>query len=126
MGSPDLKIGSTHGQYDPSIMFCLDIFNHVSILFLCFVLLVASVVSEMPPVASTPPASVGVTPVAVVSVPTVTATVTAVQTMPLLHQSLPPGLPVGQPAAAIPAFPPVMVPPFRVPLPGMHIPLPGT
>uniref|UniRef100_A0A671QG94 Transcription elongation regulator 1 n=1 Tax=Sinocyclocheilus anshuiensis TaxID=1608454 RepID=A0A671QG94_9TELE len=84
-----------------------------------------SVVSEMPPVASTPPASVGVTPVAVVSVPTVTATVTAVQTMPLLPQSLPPGLPMAQPAAAIPAFPPVMVPPFRVPLPGMHIPLPG-
>lgn len=79
----------------------------------------------MPPVASTPPASVGVTPVAVVSVPTVTATVTAVQTMPLLHQSLPPGLSVAQTAAAIPAFPPVMVPPFRVPLPGMHIPLPG-
>uniref|UniRef100_A0A8C1NKT2 Transcription elongation regulator 1 n=1 Tax=Cyprinus carpio TaxID=7962 RepID=A0A8C1NKT2_CYPCA len=84
-----------------------------------------SVVSEMPPVASTPPASVGVTPVAVVSVPTVTATVTAVQTMPLLPQSLPPGLPMPQPTAAIPAFPPVMVPPFRVPLPGMHIPLPG-
>uniref|UniRef100_A0A8C1W3H3 Transcription elongation regulator 1 n=1 Tax=Cyprinus carpio TaxID=7962 RepID=A0A8C1W3H3_CYPCA len=75
--------------------------------------------------ASTPPASVGVTPVAVVSVPTVTATVTAVQTMPLLPQSLPPGLPMPQPTAAIPAFPPVMVPPFRVPLPGMHIPLPG-
>uniref|UniRef100_A0A672RGG7 Transcription elongation regulator 1 n=1 Tax=Sinocyclocheilus grahami TaxID=75366 RepID=A0A672RGG7_SINGR len=84
-----------------------------------------SVVSEMPPVASTPPASVGVTPVAVVSVPTVTATVTAVQTMPLLPQSLPPGLPLAQPAAAFPAFPPLMVPPFRVPLPGMHIPLPG-
>ncbi|XP_026090077.1 transcription elongation regulator 1-like [Carassius auratus] len=84
-----------------------------------------SVVSEMPPVASTPPASVGVTSVAVVSVPTVTATVTAVQTMPLMHQSLPPGLPMAQPAPAIPAFPPVMVPPFRVPLPGMHIPLPG-
>uniref|UniRef100_A0A673M0A1 Transcription elongation regulator 1 n=1 Tax=Sinocyclocheilus rhinocerous TaxID=307959 RepID=A0A673M0A1_9TELE len=84
-----------------------------------------SVVSVMPPVASTPPASVGVTPVAVVSVPTVTATVTAVQTMPLLPQSLAPGLPVAQPAAAIPAFPPLMVPPFRVPLPGMHIPLPG-
>ncbi|RXN05897.1 transcription elongation regulator 1-like protein [Labeo rohita] len=83
------------------------------------------VVSEMPPVASTPPVSVGVTPVAVVSVPTVTATVTAVQTMPLLHQSLPPGLPVAQPAAAIPAFPPIMVPPFRVPLSGMHIPLPA-
>ncbi|XP_016392541.1 transcription elongation regulator 1-like [Sinocyclocheilus rhinocerous] len=83
-----------------------------------------SVVSEMPPVASTPPASVGVTPVAVVSVPTVTATVTAVHTMPLLPQSLPPGLSMAQPAAAIPAFPPVMVPPFRVPLPGIHIPLP--
>ncbi|KAL7853466.1 hypothetical protein AOLI_G00203100 [Acnodon oligacanthus] len=85
------------------------------------------VVSEMPPVASTPPASVGVTPVAVVSVPTVTATVTAVHTVPLLPQSLPPGLPhaVAQPPAAIPAFPPVMVPPFRAPLPGMHIPLPG-
>uniref|UniRef100_A0A8C1D894 Transcription elongation regulator 1 n=1 Tax=Cyprinus carpio carpio TaxID=630221 RepID=A0A8C1D894_CYPCA len=68
--------------------------------------------------------SVGVTPVAVVSVPTVTTTVTAVQTMPLLPQSLPPGLPMAQPATAIPAFPPLMVPPFRVPLPGMHIPLP--
>lgn len=86
---------------------------------------VTSIVSEMPPVVSTPPVSVGVTPVAMVSVPTVTATVTAVQTMPLLHQSLPPGLSVAQPGAAIPAFPPVMVPPFRVPLPGMHIPLPG-
>ncbi|XP_072517905.1 transcription elongation regulator 1 [Salminus brasiliensis] len=82
--------------------------------------------AEMPPVASTP-ASAGVTPVAVVSVPTVTATVTAVQTVPLLPQSLPPGLPhaVAQPPTAIPAFSPVMVPPFRVPLPGMHIPLPG-
>ncbi len=76
--------------------------------------------------ASTPPASVGVTPVAVVSVPTVTATVNTVQTMPLFPRSLPPGLPMAQPAAAIQAFPPVMVPPFRVPLPGMHIPLPGT
>ncbi|XP_026879250.2 transcription elongation regulator 1 isoform X1 [Electrophorus electricus] len=87
------------------------------------------VVNEMPPVVSTPPVSVsvGVAPVAVVSVPTVTATVTAVQTVPLLPQSLPPGLPhaVAQPPAPIPAFPPVMVPPFRVPLPGMHIPLPG-
>ncbi|XP_065143305.1 transcription elongation regulator 1 [Paramisgurnus dabryanus] len=81
--------------------------------------------SEVPPVDSTPPASVGVTPVAVVSVPTVTATVTAVQTVPLLPQSLPPGLSAAQPPSAIPAFPPVMVPPFRVPLHGMHIPLPG-
>lgn len=88
---------------------------------------VAPAVSELPPVVSIPPVSVGVTPVAVVSVPTVTATVTAGQTVPLLPRSLPPGLPhaVAQPAAAIPAFPPVMVPPFRVPLPGMHIPLPG-
>ncbi|XP_053334231.1 transcription elongation regulator 1 [Clarias gariepinus] len=84
-------------------------------------------VSEPLPVVSTPPTSVGMTPVAVVSVPTVTATVSAAQTVPLLPRSLPPGLPhaVPQPAAAIPAFPPVMVPPFRVPLPGMHIPLPG-
>lgn len=88
---------------------------------------VAPAVSEIIPVASTPPASVSVTPVAVVSVPTVTATVTAGQTLPLLPRTLPPGLPhaVAQPAAAIPAFPPVMVPPFRAPLPGMHIPLPG-
>ncbi|XP_062867292.1 transcription elongation regulator 1 isoform X2 [Trichomycterus rosablanca] len=80
-------------------------------------------VSETAPVASTPPASVSVTPVAVVSVPTVTAG----QTVPLLPRGLPPGLShaVAQMPAAIPAFPPVMVPPFRVPLPGMHIPLPG-
>ncbi|XP_030649641.1 transcription elongation regulator 1 [Chanos chanos] len=86
-----------------------------------------SAVSELPPVASTSPAAVGVTPVAVVSVPTVTASVTAVQTVPLLPQSLPPGLPhaVAQPPGAVQAFPPVMVPPFRVPLPGMPIPLPG-
>lgn len=92
-----------------------------------FLFTVAPAVSEIPPIVSTPPASVGVTPVAVVSVPTVTATVTAGQTVPLLPRSLPPGLPhaVAQPATAIPAFPPVMVPPFRVPLPGMHIPLPG-
>ncbi|XP_066501838.1 transcription elongation regulator 1 isoform X2 [Hoplias malabaricus] len=84
-------------------------------------------VTDIPPVASTPPASVGVTPLTVVSVPTVTATVTAVQTVPLLPRALPPGLPhaVAQPPTAISAFPPVMVPPFRVPLPGMHIPLPG-
>ncbi|XP_062856994.1 transcription elongation regulator 1a isoform X2 [Trichomycterus rosablanca] len=32
---------------------------------------------------------------------------------------------VPQPAPAIPAFPSVMVPPFRVPLPGLPVPLPG-
>nr|XP_016851031.1 PREDICTED: transcription elongation regulator 1 isoform X2 [Anolis carolinensis] len=53
---------------------------------------------------------------------------TPVQTIPQpVPQTLPPAVPhaVPQPTAAIPAFPPVMVPPFRVPLPGMPIPLPG-
>lgn len=80
----------------------------------------------MPPVVSVPSTG-GVTPVAVVSVSGVPASVTPVQTVPLMPQSLPAALPhaVPQPTAAVPAFPPVMVPPFRVPLPGMHIPLPG-
>ncbi|XP_064208066.1 transcription elongation regulator 1 isoform X3 [Anguilla rostrata] len=76
---------------------------------------------EIPPAVSAP-ASVSLA--TAISVSTVTATVTPVQTLSqLLPQSLPHALP--QPTAAIPAFPPVMVPPFRVPLPGMHIPLPG-
>nr|XP_023654469.1 transcription elongation regulator 1-like [Paramormyrops kingsleyae] len=82
---------------------------------------------ELPPVV-TAPSSVGVNPVAVVSVSTVTASAPPAQTMPqLLPQSLPAALPhsVAQPAPSIPAFPPVVVPPFRVPLPSMHIPLPG-
>ncbi|XP_072519205.1 transcription elongation regulator 1a isoform X2 [Salminus brasiliensis] len=67
------------------------------------------------------PHSVAVTPIAAVNPPAVAVTVT---TGP---QHLPVGLShtVPQPAAAIPAFPPVMVPPFRVPLPGLPIPLPG-
>lgn len=71
--------------------------------------------------AVTAPHSVAVTPVAAVNAPAVAVTVT---TGP---QPLPVGLAhtVPQPAAAIPAFPPVMVPPFRVPLPGLPIPLPG-
>ncbi|XP_017545391.1 transcription elongation regulator 1a isoform X2 [Pygocentrus nattereri] len=71
--------------------------------------------------AVTAPHSVAMTPVAAVNPPTVAVTVT---TGP---QPLPVGLShtVPQPAAAIPAFPPVMVPPFRVPLPGLPIPLPG-
>ncbi|XP_036381329.1 transcription elongation regulator 1 [Megalops cyprinoides] len=75
---------------------------------------------EMPPLVSTPSSMAAVAPVTAMSVSTVTATVTPVQTMP---QLLPHAVP--QATAAIPAFPPVMVPPFRVPLPGMHIPLPG-
>lgn len=67
--------------------------------------------------------TVAVSPVTVVTVSTVPSPVTAVQTVPLLPAALPHS--VAQPTAAIPAFPPVMVPPFRVPLPGMPIPLPG-
>ncbi|XP_041948079.1 transcription elongation regulator 1-like isoform X2 [Alosa sapidissima] len=82
--------------------------------------------TEMPPVASVPSTG-GVTPVTVVSVSGVPASMTQVQTVPLMPQSLPGTLPhsVPQPTATVPAFPPVMVPPFRVPLPGMHIPLPA-
>ncbi|KAM6969779.1 transcription elongation regulator 1 [Aplochiton taeniatus] len=85
-----------------------------------------SISADLPPV-STVTSSVAVSPVAVVTVSAGLSSVTAVQSMPLLPQSLPGGLPhnVPQPSAAMPTFSPVMVPPFRVPLPGMHIPLPG-
>ncbi|KAM4726402.1 transcription elongation regulator 1 isoform 4-T4 [Anableps anableps] len=86
------------------------------------VTIAATVVAELPPVA-TVTSTVAVSPVTVVTVSTVPSPVTAVQTVPLLPAALPHS--VAQPTAAIPAFPPVMVPPFRVPLPGMHIPLPG-
>ncbi|KAF4091294.1 hypothetical protein AMELA_G00035390 [Ameiurus melas] len=71
--------------------------------------------------AVTAPHTVAVTHVVTVNAPAGAVTVT---TGP---QSLSVALPhtVPQPAAAIPAFPPVMVPPFRVPLPGLPIPLPG-
>ncbi|KAK3564597.1 hypothetical protein QTP86_022839 [Hemibagrus guttatus] len=71
--------------------------------------------------AVTAPHTVAITPVVAVNAPTGAVTVT---TGP---QPLPVALPhtVPQPTAAIPAFPPVMVPPFRVPLPGLPIPLPG-
>ncbi|KAM4748189.1 transcription elongation regulator 1 isoform 1-T1 [Rhinophrynus dorsalis] len=62
------------------------------------------------------------------SIATSVPTVSSVQTLAQqLSHSLPPTVShaVPQPAAAIPAFPPVMVPPFRVPIPGMPIPLPG-
>ncbi|KAL2094570.1 hypothetical protein ACEWY4_009289 [Coilia grayii] len=83
-------------------------------------------ISEMPPVVAVSSTG-GVTPVAVVSVSAVPASVTTVQTVSLMPQSLPAALPhtVPQPTATMPAFPPVMVPPFRVPLPGMHIPPEG-
>ncbi|XP_051902989.1 transcription elongation regulator 1 isoform X2 [Hippocampus zosterae] len=85
----------------------------------------ASVVADLAP-PSTVAASSSAAPVAAVAAVTASAApspVAAVQTTPLLSAALPHG--VAQPAGAIPAFPPVMVPPFRVPLPGMHIPLPG-
>ncbi|MEQ2233186.1 hypothetical protein ILYODFUR_019399, partial [Ilyodon furcidens] len=86
------------------------------------VTIAATIVADLPPVA-TVTSTVAVSPVTVVTVSTVPSPVTAVQTVPLLPTALPHS--VAQPTAAIPAFPPVMVPPFRVPLPGMHIPLPG-
>ncbi|RVE64010.1 hypothetical protein OJAV_G00142280 [Oryzias javanicus] len=82
----------------------------------------ATIVPDLSPVA-TVTSTVSVSPVTVVTVSTVPSPVTAVQTVPLLPTALPHSVP--QPTATIPAFPPVMVPPFRVPLPGMHIPLPG-
>uniref|UniRef100_A0A3Q2Y2B3 Transcription elongation regulator 1 n=1 Tax=Hippocampus comes TaxID=109280 RepID=A0A3Q2Y2B3_HIPCM len=78
--------------------------------------------SSSPDPSATLAPSVTIAPVAVVTASAVPSPVTAVQTVPLLPAALPHS--VAQPAAAIPAFPPVMVPPFRVPLPGMHIPLP--
>ncbi|XP_076877848.1 transcription elongation regulator 1a isoform X2 [Brachyhypopomus gauderio] len=76
--------------------------------------------AELPSTVSVPH-SVAVTPVAAVNPAAVAVTVTAGP------QPLPVALPhtVPQPAAALPAFPPVMVPPFRVPVPGLPIPLPG-
>uniref|UniRef100_A0A8C5M177 Transcription elongation regulator 1 n=1 Tax=Leptobrachium leishanense TaxID=445787 RepID=A0A8C5M177_9ANUR len=64
----------------------------------------------------------------IVTVATSVPVVSSVQTLSqhlsqTLHAAVPHAVP--QPTAAIPAFPPVMVPPFRVPLPGMPIPLPG-
>lgn len=82
----------------------------------------ATVVADLNSVA-TVTSAVAVSPVTVVTVSTVPSPVTAVQTVPLLPAALPHS--VAQPTAAMPAFPPVMVPPFRVPLPGMPIPLPG-
>ncbi|XP_069002240.1 transcription elongation regulator 1 isoform X3 [Embiotoca jacksoni] len=86
------------------------------------VTIAATIVADLTPVA-TVTSSVAVSPVTVVTVSTVPSPVTAVQTVPLLPAALPHS--VAQQTATIPAFPPVMVPPFRVPLPGMHIPLPG-
>nr|XP_055033966.1 transcription elongation regulator 1a isoform X1 [Misgurnus anguillicaudatus] len=60
-------------------------------------------------------------PLAAVNPPTVTVAMTTGP--PPLSVALPHTVP--QSAAPMPGFPPVMVPPFRVPLPGMPIPLPG-
>ncbi|KAM4678181.1 transcription elongation regulator 1 isoform 1-T1 [Discoglossus pictus] len=75
----------------------------------------------------TPSISVSVT-TSSVSVATSAPTVSSVQTLSQqISQTLSHAVShaVAQPTAAIPTFPPVMVPPFRVPLPGMPIPLPG-
>ncbi|XP_067313225.1 transcription elongation regulator 1a isoform X2 [Pseudorasbora parva] len=60
-------------------------------------------------------------PMAAVNPPTVTVAMTAGP--PPLSVALSHSVP--QPAAPMAGFPPVMVPPFRVPLPAMPIPLPG-
>ncbi|XP_055498568.1 transcription elongation regulator 1 isoform X4 [Leucoraja erinacea] len=73
-----------------------------------------------------PPAVSVATPTPQVSV-AVTTSATQQSVPQSMQQAMLPPVPhsVPQPTAAIPAFPPVMVPPFRVPLPGMPIPLPG-
>ncbi|XP_041049424.1 transcription elongation regulator 1-like isoform X1 [Carcharodon carcharias] len=73
-----------------------------------------------------PPPAVSVSTPTPVSV-AVTTNATQQPVPQSVPQAMPPPVPqpVPQPATAIPAFPPVMVPPFRVPLPGMPIPLPG-
>uniref|UniRef100_A0A4W3JXE6 Transcription elongation regulator 1 n=1 Tax=Callorhinchus milii TaxID=7868 RepID=A0A4W3JXE6_CALMI len=72
------------------------------------------------------------TPTLVSATVTTAASQQPIQSMPQsVQQSMPPPVaqpiphPIPQPTAQIPSFPPVMVPPFRVPLPGMPIPLPG-
>ncbi|XP_067245995.1 transcription elongation regulator 1a isoform X3 [Chanodichthys erythropterus] len=80
----------------------------------------ASDVVEMPSVVTTTPSAMA-TPIAAVNPPTVTVAMTTGP--PPLPVALPHTVP--QPAAPMPGFPPVMVPPFRVPLPAMPIPLPG-
>ncbi|XP_072367999.1 transcription elongation regulator 1 isoform X7 [Scyliorhinus torazame] len=71
-------------------------------------------------------------PAVTVAIPTpvsvaVTTSATQQPVLQSVPHTMPPPVPqpVPQPATAIQAFPPVMVPPFRVPLPGMPIPLPG-
>ncbi|CAL8365403.1 unnamed protein product [Lota lota] len=66
---------------------------------------------------------IGASPITVVTVTTVPSPVTAVQTMTMIPTALTHS--VAQSSSNMSGFPPVMVPPFRVPLPGMHIPLPG-
>ncbi|NP_938171.2 transcription elongation regulator 1a [Danio rerio] len=77
-------------------------------------------VVEMPSVVTSAPSSMP-TPMPAVNQPTVSvAMTTGPPTLPVaLSHTVP------QPATTIPGFPPVMVPPFRVPLPAMPIPLPG-
>ncbi|XP_055498569.1 transcription elongation regulator 1 isoform X5 [Leucoraja erinacea] len=91
------------------------------------VLTSVATVSAAGPAPDQPPPAVSVaTPTPQVSV-AVTTSATQQSVPQSMQQAMLPPVPhsVPQPTAAIPAFPPVMVPPFRVPLPGMPIPLPG-
>ncbi|OPJ87868.1 transcription elongation regulator 1 isoform B [Patagioenas fasciata monilis] len=76
----------------------------------------ASTPTTSSPAAAASPSTSSSTPAS--STSTTTTATSGSQTISMPHA-------VPQPTAAIPAFPPVMVPPFRVPLPGMPIPLPG-
>eukprot|EP00062_Callorhinchus_milii_P007124 gi/632948417/ref/XP_007889587.1/ PREDICTED: transcription elongation regulator 1 isoform X2 [Callorhinchus milii] len=87
-------------------------------------------VSAISPSPDQPPPTA--TPTLVSATVTTAASQQPIQSMPQsVQQSMPPPVaqpiphPIPQPTAQIPSFPPVMVPPFRVPLPGMPIPLPG-
>ncbi|KAA0709645.1 Transcription elongation regulator 1 TATA box-binding protein-associated factor 2S [Triplophysa tibetana] len=77
-------------------------------------------VVEMSAVVTTTPTAM---PGQLASVNPPTVTVAMTTGPPPLPMALPHTVP--QQAAQMPGFPPVMVPPFRVPLPGMPIPLPG-
>ncbi|XP_063303449.1 transcription elongation regulator 1 isoform X3 [Pelobates fuscus] len=88
---------------------------------------ISQVVSSPSPSEQTQSVSISAT-TTTVSVATSVPVVSSVQTLSqqlsqTLHATVPHAVP--QPTATISAFPPVMVPPFRVPLPGMPIPLPG-
>ena len=94
----------------------------ILLLLFLFLIYFGSLVTDLAHVAKVT-SGMGASPVTVVTVTSVPSPVTAVQTMTMIPTALTHS--VAQSSSNMPSFPPVMVPPFRVPLPGMHIPLPG-